>query len=390
MKSSILSRLLTGLIVIGIGVTVLLTQTGHINMSIGELISSFWPVILIAVGLKQVIAQEYQGSGWWGLLTIGIGVVFLGRNFGYVDWSIGDIIRYIIPIVIIVAGLRMLFRPRTSTSKHRQEQWQHYRPYKNEEPLNTEREHPVPPAPPLHPDPTKPKQDEQKDEYQGSNREYEASSKKQKPDNWDWQEGHTDYEASSNHAEYERQFYTDKRHYKEQYKEHYKEQYKEHYKEQARQMKEEYRHERREHRRHRYHDNRGWWDHSNPNTQHRSGFIGDIHIGEDYWELKPLNISHFIGDTVLDLTKAHVPETETKIHISSFIGDVKVYVPNDYDIAVQVVSNAFIGDAKVLGQREGGIFTNVNIETPYYHEAEKRIKIIVSTFIGDVRVTKVG
>src|SRR5690606_16503205 len=108
------------------------------------------------------------------------------------------------------------------------------------------------------------------------------------------------------------------------------------------------------------------------------------------WELKPMNISHFIGDTVLDLTRAEVSFGETKINISSFIGDVKVYVPNDFDIAVQVVSSAFIGDVKVLGQKEGGLFTNINIQSPRYVEAGKQIKLVVSTFIGDVRVTKVG
>ena len=29
-----------------------------------------------------------------------------------------------------------------------------------------------------------------------------------------------------------------------------------------------------------------------------------------------MNISHFIGDTVLDLTKAQIPAGETRLHIS--------------------------------------------------------------------------
>ena len=68
-----------------------------------------------------------------------------------------------------------------------------------------------------------------------------------------------------------------------------------------------------------------WWNHD-PNVQTRSGFIGDIYLGHDYWELKPMNISHFIGDTVLDLTKAQILPGETVINISSFIGDVKIYL----------------------------------------------------------------
>ncbi|MCK9911716.1 cell wall-active antibiotics response protein LiaF, partial [Microbacteriaceae bacterium K1510] len=89
-------------------------------------------------------------------------------------------------------------------------------------------------------------------------------------------------------------------------------------------------------------------------------FIGDIHLGHDYWDLVPLNISHFIGDTVIDLTRANIAPGETRITVSSFIGDVKVFLPTDSDIGIQVVSSAFIGDSKVLGRKEGGMFRHMD------------------------------
>lgn len=152
------------------------------------------------------------------------------------------------------------------------------------------------------------------------------------------------------------------------------------------------------HRRHRHHGHgRGshhhgrteWWN-TDPNAQTRSNFIGDIHLGHDYWDLVPLNISHFIGDTVLDLTRANIPAGETKITISSFIGDVKVFLPADSDVGIQVVSSAFIGDSKVLGRKEGGMFQHSDTQSPSFRESERKIKLVCSTFIGDVRVTKVG
>ena len=335
MKGNVLSRLFTGLVIIGIGVVFLMQQTGYITLSIGEILSSFWPVILIIIGLKQIMTQDRHGGGWWGLMMMAIGVIFLGRNLEWFDWSIGDIFRYLIPIIIIGVGLRMMFRPRASQQEPKQEEWEYYRPYSNPQ-------EDVPPAPPLHPDPTKPVEPNRREKHD----EYAAN------DNIDFEDSFT----KENFHKYKRQF-------------------------------KEYR---RDYKRNKHVYEEGWWDFKNSKAENRSGFIGDIHIGHDYWELKPMNISHFIGDTVLDLTKANVPVTETRINISSFIGDVKVYVPNDYEIAVQVVSSAFIGDVKILGQREGGIFTNVNIESPMYREADKKIKIVVSTFIGDVRVTKVG
>lgn len=125
-------------------------------------------------------------------------------------------------------------------------------------------------------------------------------------------------------------------------------------------------------------------------TVNKSGFIGDVHLGQDYFELHPTNISHFIGDTVIDLTKAQIPYGETRINVSAFIGDVKVFIPEDMDIGITANSSAFIGDLKVLTQKQGGFMSNVQAQSPYYGEASKRVKLVVSVFIGDVKVNMVG
>lgn len=122
----------------------------------------------------------------------------------------------------------------------------------------------------------------------------------------------------------------------------------------------------------------------------KSTFIGDIRLGDDYYELKPTNISHFIGDTVIDLTKAQIPYGETRIHISSFIGDIKVFAPKDMEIGIMVNSNSFIGDMDVLSNSKHGFMGNAVAETPGYREAGKKVRIIISVFIGDVKVNSVG
>lgn len=127
-----------------------------------------------------------------------------------------------------------------------------------------------------------------------------------------------------------------------------------------------------------------------PEIVNKSGFIGDVHLGQDYFELHPTNISHFIGDTIIDLTKAQIPYGETKINVSAFIGDVKVFIPEDMDIGITANSSAFIGDLKVLNQKQGGFMSNVDAQSPYYGEASKRVKLVVSVFIGDVKVNMVG
>lgn len=124
--------------------------------------------------------------------------------------------------------------------------------------------------------------------------------------------------------------------------------------------------------------------------ENRSSFIGDIYLGQDVWELQPMNISHFIGDTILDLTKAQISYGETKIVISAFIGDVKIFVPNDIELEISVTSSSFLGDSWVFKRREGGMFNSMKAEPKDYQIAEKRIRVIVSMFIGDLNVQRIG
>lgn len=122
----------------------------------------------------------------------------------------------------------------------------------------------------------------------------------------------------------------------------------------------------------------------------KSSFIGDFHFGKQHWELKPMNLSAFIGDTTIDLSKAQIPFGETRIIISAFIGDIKLFVPNDNTLGLRVQMNAFIGESKFLDLKEGGIMAQVDQQSSYYHECDRKVMLVVSTFIGDVKVKKVG
>ncbi|MCC2684379.1 MAG: putative rane protein, partial [Paenibacillaceae bacterium] len=136
--------------------------------------------------------------------------------------------------------------------------------------------------------------------------------------------------------------------------------------------------------------NYGSFQKGGPKRTDRSGFVGDIFLGGDYWELKPTNVSHFIGDTTIDLTKAAIPHGVTPIQISAFIGDVKIFVPNDADVAISVTSSVFMGDQRVLNRSESGMFKSMKEESPAYKLADKKIKINISMFIGDIVVIQVG
>ncbi|MFC3789682.1 cell wall-active antibiotics response protein LiaF [Paenibacillus sp. GCM10012307] len=332
MNSHFFRRFLWGLIIVFVGLNLLMGQFGWGGFTLGHIISTFWPVILILIGIDALFKRG--GSGWWGIILIVLGVHFLSGTIGYRFFSIGDIIRYAIPVVVILFGLKMIFKTKRSSRPQTQDNdnWQSYPKHS-----------PIPPPPPLHPDPTRPgaHTSSQQEDY------YEPFT----------EDSHMD----------------DYKSYKEKYK-HYKKEYKNYKK---------------HHDHHHDHGRTEWWN-SDPGAQNRSGFIGDIYVGSDYFELRPMNISHFIGDTVIDLTKAEIPYGETKLTISSFIGDVKIFLPNDYDVGINVVTSTFIGDTKVMDRRDGGMFRNTNVYSPAYEDCDKKIRLVVSSFIGDVVATKVG
>ncbi|RAP75617.1 hypothetical protein DL346_18960 [Paenibacillus montanisoli] len=325
---------------------------------------TYWPLILLFVGVQGMLQRSVYGIGsfFGSAVLLIVGFVFLGRNLDWFAWSISDLMQFAGPLVLILFGLRMILKPKAKKKDELPgDEWKAYTSYG---PFDQQ----VPPAPPLHPDPTKePEMTDQNDDAkdhpadaqtpnsmegklpQRPAHPYEDFAKQQVKRKWEEAAAHA-REHIERHAQHRKHVHAKYHHRK---------------------------------------DRVEWWNYDS-NAQTRSGFIGDIYLGQDYWELKPMNISHFIGDTVLDLTKAQILPGETKIYISSFIGDVKVYLPNDYEVGVHVVSSAFVGDVAVLEHREGGIFKNMDIETPCFQENEKKIKLHVSTFIGDVRVTKVG
>ncbi|WP_094095808.1 cell wall-active antibiotics response protein LiaF [Paenibacillus physcomitrellae] len=304
-------RMFGGLILLAAGVLLLLNMMGYIHVSPGELFATYWPVFVILAGLSQLTNNaRNSGSVFGGLVVTVVGVFFLARNLNLISLSVGDFFKYAVPVVLIAAGLSVMFRP---SRRQRSDLGTGTGSY--EEPV-------IPPPPPLDP-------------------------------SLDPHFGSTLDEA------FEQAFPNESKKRREQ-------------EEELKRPKHEYRN-------------------SDPDDKiNRSGFIGDVRLGDQYFELKPANISHFIGDTIIDLTKAQIPYGETKINVSAFIGDVKVFVPVDADLGISVASNSLIGDMKVLQEKSGGFMSSINSKTPNYNETSKRIKLNVSVLVGDIRINRVG
>ncbi|MDB4867373.1 MAG: hypothetical protein JWR03_1706 [Cohnella sp.] len=351
MQQSILHRLFWGMVIIAVGVVFLLNQTGATTFDLGDLFKNFWPVFIILFGVQGLLIQR-AGGFWWNPIVILVGIVFLGRNLGWFTWNVGDIFRLIGPVVLILFGINMILRG----SKPKRDKYRADWKANGWNPVTPPPVVPQPPLEPLGPPPAPPMSEDPNASFSGTQNNMPRQDTPPPNEQWNQKQTHREEQWQQRHA----------------------------YRQERWQQRQEHREERRKHQ----HE---WWHHHyDPNRDQHNRFIGDVHIGHDYWELRPMSISHFIGDTTLDLTKAQIPLGETRIYVSCFIGDVKVFVPNDLGVGIQVVSSSLIGDVKVLDHKRGGFFNQMTVETPSYSDTDKRVVLIASSFIGDVRVTKVG
>jgi len=99
------SRIFAGIFIIAIGFIFLLGSLGKLN--VGDLIAGYWPLILVAVGCWQLLANRLQDSG------PGIILIALGGFFMLAKWNVFGVNAWRIfwPSLIIAAGLWVLLRP---------------------------------------------------------------------------------------------------------------------------------------------------------------------------------------------------------------------------------------------------------------------------------------
>ncbi|WP_223879913.1 cell wall-active antibiotics response protein LiaF [Paenibacillus spiritus] len=403
MKRRASSQAFGGLVLIGVGALFLARQLGYIDFSIGELFANFWPAILILWGVQQILGvlegRQGAGSMFSALICTGLGVFFLGNNLEWFALTFGDLVKMLLPAALIIGGLSVILRPR-----------------RNDPPAPPVP--PVPPAPPQGPSfyepasgssagpevpPAAPLASTLDEEFerkfgklggpgadssdgQGTTPGAEKAADPGAAGNFgpSLASAPRRRETDDNEDRDEEDFYGDHgsrdRHQRRREERH------ERHMERRREQAERHRRTWEERGRH----GGGHSSHDNEHSTNRSTFIGDVHLGREYFQLKHTNISQFIGDTVLDLTNAQIPYGETKINISAFIGDLKIYIPDDMDLGISVNSSSFIGDMEVLEQARSGFMSSVQFKTPYYKEAGRRLKINISAFIGDIKVKTVG
>ncbi len=118
-----------------------------------------------------------------------------------------------------------------------------------------------------------------------------------------------------------------------------------------------------------------------------SKFIGDMYIDCNNISLQNAEVSMFVGDLQVNLRGAKLETGLNRLIISSFVGDVQIFVPQA--MAVYVHCSGFAGDVDVLGKRTSGFGNNFDSQTDNYASSESKLYIATNNFIGDIRVYQV-
>lgn len=103
------SKFSLGIVFILIGIVAIFNQLGFWN--IGNIISTWWPMILIGVGINQLSKRSVSKTS--GIVLLFLGVVFQMRELDIITVSLR---KFFWPAIIIAIGISMLF-PGNSTKR---------------------------------------------------------------------------------------------------------------------------------------------------------------------------------------------------------------------------------------------------------------------------------
>jgi len=116
-----------------------------------------------------------------------------------------------------------------------------------------------------------------------------------------------------------------------------------------------------------------------------SAIIGDTSIRITTKNFQGGNASSVIGDIHVNFSEIDFDKGERDMRFSTVIGDSNITLPKDF--AFYITGNSVIGNIHIFGQKAEGFFRNLSYKSQNYDSKEKKIKIFVSSVIGDIHIT---
>lgn len=115
--------------------------------------------------------------------------------------------------------------------------------------------------------------------------------------------------------------------------------------------------------------------------------IGHVRTSQEGWTVGDAVVSTVIGDIALDLRRSELPPGETELTVLCWLGTIQLQVP--VDVGVDVTAQTMVGSLEVLGRNEAGLVRDIHVVTDGYDHAERRVRLRLSTFVGELMVVQV-
>lgn len=101
-----------GLILIAIGLIMLFNYLGYTDIRVMDILFSYWPLILIYIGIKMLFDRSSKSEIIIGALLCFLGLGLLGDNLNVFRFDIGYFIGLIWPVAMILIGLSLMYNPK--------------------------------------------------------------------------------------------------------------------------------------------------------------------------------------------------------------------------------------------------------------------------------------
>lgn len=117
-----------------------------------------------------------------------------------------------------------------------------------------------------------------------------------------------------------------------------------------------------------------------------STVFGDIDMIVNSSSFQGGTVSTVFGDVRIDLSRCKLLSGEHVLRVSSVCGDTTVLLPPD--AAHAVASHTLVGSIAAAGQKRSGFSSSLVAKSEGYDNADRRIRLDLSSVVGDLSVER--
>ncbi|MBE3554224.1 MAG: cell wall-active antibiotics response protein [Thermicanus sp.] len=116
----------------------------------------------------------------------------------------------------------------------------------------------------------------------------------------------------------------------------------------------------------------------------RGSLLESLRWDKEAWTLESTHFKNLVGEYHIDLSLAFTDQDETEIIMEGLVGNVEIWVPEDYEVTIEAA--ILIGQVDMAGRKEGGILNRIVWHSPQGEAGGKKVKFMMFFLFGSVEV----